>query len=1050
MDKEIVKNDMVHAEIVKIINLFAKKAEDENPDPIMRIKSQQNVSNFSSYFSYSLQPFGYFEKIAIVTSTDFGAELKHSQMKQTFPFLNVGFSNIQKSNLHSKNQIIFISIQKLYENVINSENPWIYNLYIFENHQNMTMKRLIVYKNLEDIYNSEQDFPYTVLIGNDKLDFPLKEYYEGEDLILNLKNYDVSVTFSKILEENKVYDKISTALLQIDPKLKGNVVVYLPGDKEIDKVKKKIIRKLDFNNNYLISVSNKTSIFNLNSDLKKKIRKRKIFLISSDVEEDVYVDNVGLVIDSFFHHIQGRTISDNINVYNDYMFIEDLGEIDLKEAMKKRKSLLSIKFKGKYKVFYTKSEDKKSTVSQKRKLELMPLYQYILDLSSNSELKSKITEYLTVYNVYNHTNKEIIKRDQKKCQELEFVNKEFKITPEGKIARKLPLNLENSSTLIRWMNTFDSQNINTLPLFPCIMAVSILEKFNRFFVLPYRESKETSEEYKNRVGEHKEKYYEKYRGENDLETGMNIILTIFKESNCFRKEPEELSEWIIENKLNLDQINETIKLINILTGILSDFNVRISKFDVTKSINILRTIFKETYKNNILTFDSKEKYYVNNLGKKYRLNYSDRYSYLSPAYSGKSTKIISLISESSNLKEGEQINYVYIGLDIKAEPKKKVDKKKKISGKTKGKEEFKSRAQKWKEYLIEINKKYNQKLDDMKLSKENREIYENNPHIRQVFINSYLSKSGKNQWTLKRLGRSLRSPEDTVIDLNDKNQIQLKYKEVGPNEVRTVAYRGQRKLFNVIFNMLVNHGHLSNMLVYAGASPGVYFNYLAELFPKHHFYLYDPRPLAIKNLRENVTFFQQLFEESDAYNWTGQDVIFMSDIRRKLEEKEKNIETKKERNIIIEDMQMQREWVEIMNPIISSLKFRLPWTKGSTRYLKGDIEPQPWTSKASPETRLIVKQSDIVEKINYNHIAYENAMYYHNTVRRTTYYEHDIDFEESGGLDHCFDCSYEIRNIQIYLQDNDIPEDEINSETAKMSKKITEVLGTNSLKLNLE
>lgn len=65
-------------------------------------------------------------------------------------------------------------------------------------------------------------------------------------------------------------------------------------------------------------------------------------------------------------------------------------------------------------------------------------------------------------------------------------------------------------------------------------------------------------------------------------------------------------------------------------------------------------------------------------------------------------------------------------------------------------------------------------------------------------------------------------------------------------------------------------------------------------------------------------------------------------------------------------------------------------------------------------------------------------MYYHNTVRRTTYYEHDIDFDESGGLDHCFDCSYEIKNIQIYLRDNNVPENQINSETAKMSKKITE------------
>lgn len=111
---------------------------------------------------------------------------------------------------------------------------------------------------------------------------------------------------------------------------------------------------------------------------------------------------------------------------------------------------------------------------------------------------------------------------------------------------------------------------------------------------------------------------------------------------------------------------------------------------------------------------------------------------------------------------------------------------------------------------------------------------------------------------------------------------------------------------------------------------------------------------------------------------------------------------------VAQDMAWQREWHEIMCPLAGMHKFRLPWKAGLTEYLDGEVYLPIWGPQTTTEARLIstggVKQWD--------NSAYEERMFYFNTVTRLTAVDHDV---ESDGLDHCYDCAAEVHVLRRYL-----------------------------------
>jgi hypothetical protein len=131
--------------------------------------------------------------------------------------------------------------------------------------------------------------------------------------------------------------------------------------------------------------------------------------------------------------------------------------------------------------------------------------------------------------------------------------------------------------------------------------------------------------------------------------------------------------------------------------------------------------------------------------------------------------------------------------------------------------------------------------------------------------------------------------------------------------------------------------------------------------------------------------------------------VFVSDIR-----------TGRDEEYVEADMVRQKEWVRILRPAASLLKFRLPWQAGKTPYLPGQILLPAFAPLTSTECRLVLSRAhaDAPDQL-YDNTEYEQACAFHNTVGRVRTYSHGV---RVAGLDHCHDCSMLVAVARTYLQ----------------------------------
>lgn len=308
-----------------------------------------------------------------------------------------------------------------------------------------------------------------------------------------------------------------------------------------------------------------------------------------------------------------------------------------------------------------------------------------------------------------------------------------------------------------------------------------------------------------------------------------------------------------------------------------------------------------------------------------------------------------------------------------------------------------------------------------------KELYTNhklNPHTYQCFLNETLYECKKNIKFERILTDNMPTSE---------------YRR-RKGEVKTVRHWGQRKLLlaeiEFLTRFLYKKDEKKFKVVYAGAAPGTHIEYLSYLFDNITLDLYDPASFSVRG-SEKIKLFNDFFTDKTAKKYENQsNILFISDIRsadwKSQEEEDVEEEVKK-------NMESQKNWFEIMKPIAGLFKFRLPWTKGTTEYLKGDIYLPVFGPVTTSETRLMVSNENGYSYSLYDNKKYENQMFYFNTNVRPALYLHKVN-NMNQGLDHCYDCTSEVYILWKYLTlIKKFPEDDINTwlKIAEMNDEIS-------------
>jgi hypothetical protein len=131
----------------------------------------------------------------------------------------------------------------------------------------------------------------------------------------------------------------------------------------------------------------------------------------------------------------------------------------------------------------------------------------------------------------------------------------------------------------------------------------------------------------------------------------------------------------------------------------------------------------------------------------------------------------------------------------------------------------------------------------------------------------------------------------------------------------------------------------------------------------------------------------------------GPKILFISDVRTAppstTRESDQEHQTR-----ISRDMDLQMHWHNLLDPVASILKFRLPWNLSpTTSYLEGEILLPVFGKHNTHEARLIVHRGAAMT--SYDNVLYEHRMsYFNQVVRKYDTYDH-----------HAFRCI-----ISEYLQ----------------------------------
>lgn len=268
-------------------------------------------------------------------------------------------------------------------------------------------------------------------------------------------------------------------------------------------------------------------------------------------------------------------------------------------------------------------------------------------------------------------------------------------------------------------------------------------------------------------------------------------------------------------------------------------------------------------------------------------------------------------------------------------------------------------------------------------------------------------------------------PETAFVDINNHNIYPTLIDENIKATNLNINYKipnhwGQRKLLLLEIDFLTKiYEDKEIIVIYAGAAPGTHLPILLKLFPKVEFHLYDPKKFdaalqSYSNIKINPYYVTNKINyrnkkygcfNNDVAQWysdlnSDKKLYFISDIRTVPNNcNPNNIEfnNKFEREII-KNQTEQMNWISIMKPELSIMKFKLPYPDVNKdqyyRYLRGEIQLQIWAPTFSSETRILISKSDLDYTYWYDIIAYERKLAYYNYIRQLNMNQKVIDFLE--------------------------------------------------------
>lgn len=228
-------------------------------------------------------------------------------------------------------------------------------------------------------------------------------------------------------------------------------------------------------------------------------------------------------------------------------------------------------------------------------------------------------------------------------------------------------------------------------------------------------------------------------------------------------------------------------------------------------------------------------------------------------------------------------------------------------------------------------------------------------------------------------------------------------------------HSGQLKLFySELLFLTYNYDKNDNQKVlYIGAAEGYHITMLSKLFPELHFDLWDKREFDV-NESDKVKIYKRYFLNNDSKKYKNDNILLISDIRDLDIGKNKDDSNKMDK-IVMDDMELQKQWCKLIKPKIAFLKFRIPYDKSKFEYLTGTLFIQPYTT-ISAELRLMTNDYDTFKSYDSDEIDTKMAYFHVNVRCKKNNYKSWSELLIKNKLVNSWDNVFSIFVIKCYLE----------------------------------
>lgn len=232
-------------------------------------------------------------------------------------------------------------------------------------------------------------------------------------------------------------------------------------------------------------------------------------------------------------------------------------------------------------------------------------------------------------------------------------------TERGAFAAEFPLSVRNAVVLYEW-------TLLEKPLFPALVSLALLDSFGpqSYLWIPRKDPDESVSGYSTRINEYKKEKFGSYRDKSDLGTFLNLWHNFMETIGGYPPKFESvIKKWCNEHSINFKKWKEMLNILKTCNSVIRGlgYSVEVGPFTTKGTLNAIRPVFLDVYKDMVLTATAAGNEYQDDQGLKYKLDNRSYSNKISPITD---KKIIAL-----NTMEYSTIGMIrLISVAITAEP----------------------------------------------------------------------------------------------------------------------------------------------------------------------------------------------------------------------------------------------------------------------------------------------------------------------------------------------------------------------------------------------